>query len=168
MATLTGRDFNIGGKSFSLTPIKSSEAGQDATEYTIKLHTDLDGVFLTRIVSVAGWLMGQDDVWLFARAFTETRALAQTILPVDLWRTGQFRHAYLCVSLDWLEVILFSNEKRQTVRIVLYIQDAHDSDLFRRFFMQASIEEAQRFGIELEREIIEASPEWATENEHRV
>jgi len=165
MAKIEGKDFKTGAKAFSLAPVKV--AGQDATEYTLLLWHHADVPPQTYTFSVAGWQMGQDDVWVLARAFAETPALLEATLPMDLWRTGRPQRACLCVSADWLHVTLCGNPKQQKVRIVLYIKEGTDPEIFRRVFIQTDVEQARRFGLELEQEIIEAAPEWASERELR-
>ena len=53
--------------------------------------------------------------------------------------------------------------KSSKLAIRLFIQDEHDKTLFKTFFIQTSVLDAARFGLEFEKEIIEACPNWASE-----
>ena len=164
MAKLQG-NFTGGLQWFSLTPIRAMEVEQDATEYAVELWPGPGGTLLTRRFSVAGWQMGQDNVWVLARAFAVAATLTDTVLPIDLWRTGRGMPALLSESVDWLHVILSGNRRQQNVRVVFFIQDGPDPVIFRRLFMRTSVGEAVRFGRQLEQEIIAASPAWAAERQ---
>ncbi len=168
MAKLEGKAALIGPEWFSLKPLASRTEHHDATEYLFEFWPGPDNKMFSRTFSVAGWQMQHDDAWILARAFAEAPALSEATVPIDLWRTGKSNHAYLYESVTWLHAILWGNKRRQGVAIRLFVQEQDDPDVFRTFFIQTSIVQAAQFGIELEREIIEASPEWATANEHYV
>lgn len=165
MAKLEGKAALIGPEWFSLKPLKNKIEGQDATEYLLELWPGPNDNIFTRTFSVVGWQMHQDDVWVLARAFAEAPKLPEAIIANDLWRTGKPSHAYLYESATWLHAILWGNKHRQGVAIRLFIQEQDGAQTFRSFFIQASAAQVAKFGLELEREIIEASPHWASERE---
>ena len=62
--------------------------------------------------------------------------------------------------------MMFAIPKQKKIRIVLYIGQDTECQTYRRVFLQADVEETQRFGIDLEQEIIAAAPEWARQRGH--
>jgi hypothetical protein len=164
MAKLVGKDFKAGAKAFSLTPVKPKTTNHDATEYILTLWPSSSSQPVTHSFSVQGWQMGHDDIWILARSFAEAPALLNAVLPMDLWRIGRQQHAYLAASVDWLEVVMFGVKHQQQIRIILYVRECSEPTLYRRFFIQADAAQVAQFGLELEKEIIEANPIWALEN----
>ena len=107
--------------------------------------------------------MQHDDVWVLARAFAESPALLGLKLPIDLWRVGWSQQAHLFESASWISAVLWGNERRQRIRISLFLQEDVSLNSFRNFAIIAGVEQTARFGMELEQEIIAASPNWAAE-----
>lgn len=159
MALLEGDDFQNGQKSFGIAP--AAREGGDAVKYTVTLKEGLNTEPLFYTFSIEGWLMGQDDLWVIARAFTEVSKLADAVLPIDIWRSGRMKRANYFVSCDWLEAVLAPYKQQGKVRMVFYVREDEGDDIFRRFFIQANIDQVEQFGRALEQEIIDASPNWA-------
>lgn len=163
MADLEGTDLNVGPRRLSITPVRSAQPGQDATEYVFETCPGPDGCVWSRTFSVADWFTQQDDVWVLARAFAETPVLLQTRIPISLFRTDGGMPAKLCVNAHWLQVALVGIKSQRWVAVVVFAQETSTPDLFRRFRMRTDVEKAARFGQELEQEIIAACPNWAAE-----
>lgn len=163
MAKLEGRN-GSGPTWFSISPVPAAQEGEDATEYVVQVWpVNSDGDTLTRRFSVAGWQMQHDDVWVLARAFAETLALLDIVIPISLWRTGRGEQAVLVESATWIDVTLRGNKRQQRVSVSYNVQEDAHLNLFRRFFLLTDVRQTARFGIELEQEIIEASPRWWAE-----
>ena len=162
MATLVGNNLS-GSISLGITPVVSTLSGSDAADYDIQVSpADENGALLTRRFSVLDWQMEQDDVWVFARAFSESESVMQTTVPIDLWRTGHGRPADLYVSTWWASVRLLGIKPQKKMRAIISIAEDSDCKLFRQFSLASRVEEFVRFGNELEKEIILASPNWAS------
>lgn len=166
MANLKCEDFTSGRIDFNLSPV--GVAGRDTTEYALSLCYVDASVTEAYTFSVDGWQMGQDNIWVVSRTFAESPVLLDVTLPIDLWRIGSREKAHLCASIDWLEVHMFAIPKQKKIRIILYIRHDTTCQLYRRFFLQAGVEETHRFGIELEQEIISAAPDWARQRGHDI
>ena len=57
---------------------------------------------------------------------------------------------------------LRGNKRQQRVSVSYSIQEDAQLNLFRHFFLLTDVRQTASFGIELEQEIIAASPNWAT------
>lgn len=161
MAILVGNS-GLGCEEFRIAPIRAIEFGQDATVYSLDLITRSKDN-LHRHFSVKGWQMQHDDVWVIARTFAEAPKLLESRLEVDLWRTGRAQAADIFESCCWLEVALHGIPRQRVIRVVLFIQEDPLASLYSRHFMSVRVEDAEDFGLQLEREIVEASPVWASE-----
>jgi len=163
MALLVGENLS-GPIRLSLAPIASGHLHQDAEQYVVEIWpADENGVVLRRQFSVQGWQTQQDDVWVFSRAFAEAAALLETTIPIDLWRIGRGRPANLFVSAWWINVVLWGVKPQKKIHAVISVAEDSNYSLFRQFSLMCKVEEAVRFGMELEKEIIEANPNWATD-----
>ena len=164
MALLTGHDFRCGVRRLELSPLAcQSSENADASEYTFRIEEGKDRRVWSQTYSVADWFMGQDDVWVLARAFAEIPKLVGARLPVDLWRQSRDSEPKFTIDAAWLFVAFSLVSKQKNVRITVFAKNDTGSDEFRRFFLQCSVDEAEQFGLTLEREIIRSSPVWANE-----
>lgn len=161
MAILLGRNLS-GLIKLSLAPVTPSLSGQDAEQYDVEIcPSDDSGSVLSRRFSVKDWQTQQDDVWVFSRAFAEAAILMEIVIPIDLWRTGRGRPADLCVSAWWVSVRLFGIRPQKKIRAIILVAEDSDCTVFRQFSLACKVEDVVRFGNELEKEIVQASPHWA-------
>ena len=162
MAKLEGVAGNVGKVWLSLAPIINVDNCNDSNAYSLQLyHNDVN--IMNRTLTVKDWFLQHDSMWVFARTFIETPNLVQTVLPIDVWRTGTHMPAQLYESCEYIHAILWGNKSKRKLAVRLFIQDEHDKTLFKTFFIQTSVLDAARFGLEFEKEIIEACPNWASE-----
>ncbi len=54
-------------------------------------------------------------------------------------------------------------DKQRSIAVMVYLQEPPAPERFERFFIQASVDAAQAFGMSLEAEILDASPVWRAE-----
>ena len=162
MATLSGKTLD-GPISFDLAPVKSNVLEQDAREYVLTIRMGRNISIPHRHFSVAGWQMQHDDVWVFARGFHESSSLMETKIPIDLWTTGNGRPADLFLSIPWLDAVIWGYEKSKQMRVVFFIKEDASTTLFKRLFILTNVKQTRDFGEELEGEIIQACPHWASE-----
>src|ERR1700731_1076589 len=97
--------------------------------------------------------MQHDDAWYIARMFAEAPKMANSWLPTDVWRTGNGARPYAFASASWLDVAIMANGKTGGVSVTLYIQVTAEPRTFQKRVLRTSLERAERFGLELEREI---------------
>lgn len=147
----------------SLNPIKPNKSGEEATEYLLEFANVIDDAVSQRKFSVADRLNKHTGVWLIARMFGEAQQLLQQLTTLDLWRIGRTDKAYSYKSCDWLSVAAWRIHRQRNLRCVFFIREGPTPDIFRRLFLQTSVEDAEQFGVKLEQEIITASPTWWSE-----
>lgn len=158
MAKIMGVNLSTGKCWFSLSPVLVPDG--DATSYVFTWYSG-SGPEWSRTYSVEGWFTPQDDVWVLSRMFAESPGLSGATIPVDLWRTGRHAQASLVDGADWLHLSLTVSKTRGWLTVNMFAKEDVEGDLFRRFTMRTSLQEAQVFGSDLEMEILSANPIWA-------
>jgi hypothetical protein len=135
-------------------------------EYAFSVRDERSGLVWSRTYSVRGWFMGQDDIWYVARVFAKADALVDSTIPAKVWPTIRRVRSTMRAHVDWLYCSLCQVSKRPIIACILFVLDGDDPAVFRRFFVQATVDACVAFGRELEQEIIAASPVWSAE--HRI
>ena len=67
MAALTGRDFYVGTKTLTISPVVPVECGTDATEYLVEVSHPDGSYAVKSVFSIADWFTGPNDIWVIAR-----------------------------------------------------------------------------------------------------
>ena len=165
MAKIEGINFQ-GKRGFSIRPLASATAGEDAVEYEVKFWTDADSTPIGYKFSIDGWQSGHTGLWLIARLFASSSKLIDAKIPMDLWHTQGKESACIYKHCDWLRVVAWALTRQKRICIEFFIQDNYKPDVYRRLFLQTSISDAEQFGKDLEQEIITVAPKWWSENKY--
>ncbi|MBM3457296.1 MAG: hypothetical protein FJX77_02000 [Armatimonadetes bacterium] len=139
-----------------------AEAGADAVEYELEFTGTAWGPW-RRTFSVADWFTGHDDIWALVRAFTQAPSLVGLRVPLAMFESGRGFAASVCKHAGWIHADLSGHRVYPWISISIFVQEADDPDVYRRFFLRADAEQVARFGRELEREIVRACPNWASQ-----
>lgn len=152
----------------SIRLLPPAKTGDDATEYEIELWTDTADTARVYKFSVEEWTEEHLELWLIARTFASASALVGAKLPMELWGHPKKERAHAYQHCDSLRVVLSSlyRLKRNWACVEFYIQEGSTSDVYRRFFLRCSLNDAEQFGKDLEQEIFAAAPRWHSENRY--
>jgi len=160
MARLLGVNYPTTRLTIELRLDPTNDIAVDANIYVLEIQ--LCHQIYVSTFSVASWQTEHDDAWIMAKAFKNLEQRARQEQQIRALMGDDYLHNALYTSFGPIHFVVWNRRNPEVVGHI-FIQETEDQSIFRKFHFIANLHDAVQFGYDLEKEVVQAAPAWASQ-----